>query len=52
MAKAIIQAIDTMPDILEREAGLTGAQAEVVTEVCDRIREQMYSNAREGEVVT
>ena len=49
MAKVIVQAIDTMPDILEREAGLTGAQVEVVTEVCDRVREQMYEVAEGNE---
>ena len=46
--KPIAQALETMPDILEIQASLSGPQVEIVQTVCDQTRESAYINAMEG----
>ena len=42
LVKATVQVLDTLGDVLEREASLSGEQVEVVSEIVDRLREQLY----------
>lgn len=49
MAKLFVTALDTLPDVLEREAGLSPKQTERAQRVCDKAREAVYElNAREA----
>ncbi|ADZ91090.1 DUF1441 family protein [Marinomonas mediterranea] len=41
-AKAIVNPLDSLPDLLERKAGLNADQAEIVQKQVDSIRENMY----------
>ena len=40
--KLITQRLETLPDILEREAGLAGDSLTIVEATVDEIREQIY----------
>jgi phage terminase Nu1 subunit (DNA packaging protein) len=40
--KLLAQTVESLPDVLERDAGLTGAQAELCIRICDRLREDLY----------
>lgn len=42
MLKAIMLKLDTLQDVVERDAGLTPEQAQVIQEAIDTIREQAY----------
>lgn len=47
VCKLFITALDTLPDVLEREAGLTPKQTERTQATCDSAREEIYkANAR------
>jgi hypothetical protein len=46
--KAVVAALDSLPDVMERDAGLTGAQVEKVQAVIDRIREDLYARIVDG----
>jgi hypothetical protein len=48
--KLVAQFFDTLPDVLERDCGLTGEQVERVQEACDRVRQQMYEKVLEDDV--
>jgi hypothetical protein len=41
--KAVATTLETLPDILERDCELTGAQVERVQAVIDRLRDDLYS---------
>lgn len=43
LVKKIAQFFDTLPDVLERDAGITGEQVIRVQEACDRMREAIYA---------
>jgi len=47
LMKAVANSMDSLPDVLERECGMTGAQLELVQTVIDSIRETMYIKAAE-----
>ena len=47
LMKAVANSMDSLPDVLERECGMTGAQLELVQTVIDSIRETMYIEAAE-----
>jgi phage terminase Nu1 subunit (DNA packaging protein) len=40
--KLLANTVESLPDVLERDAGLTGAQAELCIKICDRLREDLY----------
>jgi phage terminase Nu1 subunit (DNA packaging protein) len=40
--KPLATGIESLPDLLERDVGLTGAQVEKAIQVCDQLREQLY----------
>ena len=40
--KRVAMALETLPDVVERETGLPGAAIEVVQGVADRLREEIY----------
>lgn len=42
VAKIIVQALETLPDILERDCGLAGTQLEKVETTIDKVRDEMY----------
>ncbi|MDH4572458.1 DUF1441 family protein [Salinicola acroporae] len=42
LAKAMASALDSLPDLLERDAGLAPEGLELVERVTDNLREQMY----------
>lgn len=42
LVKKVVQFFDTLPDVLERKAGLTPDQVIKVQEQCDRVRQSMY----------
>ena len=42
LVKLVAQFFDTLPDVLERDCGLTGEQVERVQEACDKVRQQMF----------
>lgn len=46
--KLVAQFFDTLPDVLERDCGLTGEQVERVQEACDRVRQQMFEKVIEA----
>ncbi|MFV0576037.1 MAG: DUF1441 family protein [Vibrio sp.] len=45
MAKAVVQVLDTLPDVLERDCGLTPAQVSKVQSKVDDLRDQMAMKA-------
>lgn len=42
LVKSFIGTLDTLPDVLERDAGITGAAAEVAQRVIDAERDRLY----------
>lgn len=42
LVHSFIKALDTLPDILEREANLSPKQAELMQRICDATREKLY----------
>jgi hypothetical protein len=42
--KTLAQTLDTLPDVLERDAGLSGETVQIVQRVIDAARESMYSD--------
>jgi hypothetical protein len=48
--KLVAQFFDTLPDVLERDCGLTGEQVERIQEACDRVRQQMFEKVLEDDV--
>lgn len=42
VAKIVVQALETLPDILERDCGLTGAAIAQAEAIIDRTREAIY----------
>lgn len=54
LLKVLVEGSDSLPDLLERKTGVTGAIIEAVTEVCIQWRQQLYENAMAmmgGEVI-
>ena len=45
LLKVLVEGSDSLPDLLERKTGVTGAIIEAVTEVCIQWRQQLYENA-------
>jgi hypothetical protein len=50
LVKVVAQFFDTLPDVLERDAGLTGEQVERVQEACDRVRQAIYEKVVSDDV--
>ncbi|MFC6838607.1 DUF1441 family protein [Xanthomonas theicola] len=50
LVKKVVQFFDTLPDVLERKAGLTPDQVIKVQEQCDRVRQSMYEAMTEDAV--
>ena len=42
--KTLAQTLDTLPDVLERDAGISGEAVQIVQRVIDSARESMYSD--------
>jgi hypothetical protein len=42
IVKPLANGIESLPDLLERDVGLTGAQVGRAIEVCDALRESLY----------
>ncbi|NCA73178.1 MAG: DUF1441 family protein [Sphingobacteriia bacterium] len=40
--KLLAHTVESLPDILERDAGLSGTQVELCVKICDRLREDLY----------
>src|SRR5690606_2348626 len=49
LAKSVVNSLDSLPDLLERDAGLPPAMIEVVERIIDNVREQMYRAVLEDE---
>ena len=49
LAKAVVQSLDTLPDILERDCGLTPSQLTRVIQVIDDVKSQMSSHIQAGD---
>lgn len=49
IVKPIDTLLDTLADVLEREAGLTPEQVEAVVASCDRARARLYESVSAGE---
>jgi len=45
-----VQFFDTLPDVLERKAGLTPEQVVKVQDECDRVRQSMYEGITDDDV--
>lgn len=45
----LVQAMDTLPDILERDCGATPSQLEKIEKICDHVREQIYGDLTQNE---
>lgn len=50
LVKTIVQFMDTLPDVLERDAALSPKQVHAVQNSCDRIRQAIYSKVVEEDV--
>ncbi len=50
LVKTLVQFFDTLPDVLERKAGLRPDQVDKVQEQCDRLRQKMYEKITDGDV--
>jgi len=50
MVKKVVQFFDTLPDVLERKAGLTPEQVVKVQDECDRVRQSMYEGITDDDV--
>jgi hypothetical protein len=46
--KTVAAVLESLPDVLERDAGLTGAQVEMVQVIVDRLRDDLYSRLTNG----
>ena len=46
LVRAIIHPLETLPDILERDAGLTGEQVEQVQALIDQLRDTLHEKAK------
>jgi hypothetical protein len=42
MVNAMVQTLDSMGDVLERDCGLAPEAVMKVQEVCDRVRQELY----------
>lgn len=49
MAKGIARFLDTLPDVLERDAGLDGGQVEYLEEILARERLELYKQLRDDD---
>lgn len=49
LAKAVVQSLDTLPDILERDCGLTPSQLTRVIQVIDDVKSQMSLHIQAGD---
>lgn len=49
LAKAVVQSLDTLPDILERDCALTPLQLTRVIQVIDDVKLQMSSHIQTGD---
>ncbi|HHY1073661.1 TPA: DUF1441 family protein, partial [Haemophilus influenzae] len=49
LAKAVVQSLDTLPDILERDCALTPAQLTRVIQVIDDVKSQMSLHIQAGD---
>jgi hypothetical protein len=45
--KVLATTIESLPDVLERDAGIAGLAVERCTSVCDRVREGLYKRLLE-----
>ncbi len=50
LVKKVVQFFDTLPDVLERKAGLTPEQVVKVQDECDRVRQSMYEGITDDDV--
>jgi hypothetical protein len=50
LVKKVVQFFDTLPDVLERRAGLTPEQVVKVQDECDRVRQSMYEGITDDDV--
>lgn len=50
LVKKVVQFFDTLPDVLERKAGLTPDQVVKVQDECDRVRQSMYEGITDDDV--
>ena len=50
LVKKVVQFFDTLPDVLERKAGLTPEQVVKVQDECDRVRQSMYEGITNDDV--
>ena len=46
LVRAVVRGLETLPDILERDAGLTGQQVEISQGVIDAIRDRLYADMK------
>ena len=49
LAKAVVQSLDTLPDILERDCALTPTQLTRVIQVIDDVKSQMSLHIQDGD---
>ena len=49
LVKAVVQSLDTLPDILERDCGLTPSQLTRVIQVIDDVKSQMSLHIQAGD---
>lgn len=49
LIKGMVQRLDTLADVLERDAALTPAQVEIVQRTVDSVREEMYRDQQQQE---
>jgi len=47
LAKMVVNTLETLPDILEREAGMTPEQIEKAGKIIDATRQKLYESCRE-----
>ncbi len=52
LAKTVIAALETLPDLLERDAGLSGDQVDLVEATVNNLREEIYRQLSEDEPIT
>ena len=50
LVKKVVQFFDTLPDVLERKAGLTPEQVVKVQDECDRVRQSMYEGITDDDI--
>lgn len=49
LIKGMVQRLDTLADVLERDAALTPGQVEIVQRTVDSVREEMYRDQQQQE---